>query len=197
MNSTKQLQRFFFANFLQKCQQKEEGAKFRTVFGNTVTDLLTLLGRVDWPAAESCLETISKLSMGFLYNNYIAQTPNVAIKPVPQFVSLTVRNLGRICCRAIDEVKQIGSQPAILPSLKLNTNPDGKPGNSDEDSQCLCGRGYTGLEFMLDCDDCHRWFHGMRAHDISIRTTESYLSNEAQFNPLFINPFMFLLIFCR
>ena len=125
-----------------------------------MTDLLTLLGRVDWPAAESCLETISNLSMGFLYNSYVSQTPKLTSKPVPQFISMMVQNVGRICCRAVDEVKRIKSQPAILPSLKLNSNPKGKPGHLDEDSQCICQRGYTGHEFMLDCDDCHRWFHG-------------------------------------
>ena len=31
--------------------------------------------------------------------------------------------------------------------------------DAGEDADCICAGGYNGA-FMLDCDKCHRWFHG-------------------------------------
>jgi hypothetical protein len=31
---------------------------------------------------------------------------------------------------------------------------------SDEDDTCICNKGFRG-KFMLDCDSCHKWFHGI------------------------------------
>lgn len=36
---------------------------------------------------------------------------------------------------------------------------DGKPIDAEEDANCVCFQGYQG-QFMLDCDRCHKWYHG-------------------------------------
>lgn len=44
-----------------------------------------------------------------------------------------------------------------FPLTRTKTRQAETPG--EEDARCICNKGDFG-SFMLDCDDCHKWFHG-------------------------------------
>ena len=52
-------------------------------------------------------------------------------------------------------------EPLTFPTAKEIVNEEAQPHDAGEDARCFCGRGYNTGEFMLDCDSCHRWFHGV------------------------------------
>jgi PHD-finger len=64
-----------------------------------------------------------------------------------------------LVCRVLQEVKvQDDATPLVFPPPKAAVNPDGTPCDSDEVVMCLCNQRTD--EFMLDCDECHCWYHG-------------------------------------
>jgi cohesin loading factor subunit SCC2 len=81
-----------------------------------------------------------------------------SLRDDPQEVlgALSIHLLGLIAARLRQDIILV-EQGAIFfapPPRKLIEG-----SSEQEDFSCLCGTG-NGQGFMLDCDDCHRWFHG-------------------------------------
>ena len=65
-------------------------------------------------------------------------------------------------------LKKVKGRPVVLPKERklevcwgagVGAGVVGEIG-SDEDTTCVCGRTGRTDRFMLDCDRCHKWFHG-------------------------------------
>lgn len=58
-------------------------------------------------------------------------------------------------------------------------NPNGKPTEAEEDASCIgCNKPPQQGGWMLDCDDCHVWFHGacVGMPEVSLETLSSCFS---------------------
>lgn len=58
---------------------------------------------------------------------------------------------------------QVERSPIIVNkvlSLTIVRNCTGQIKGEEEDASCVCNATDYSGQFMLDCDDCHKWFHG-------------------------------------
>ena len=85
--------------------------------------------------------------------------------------------LGTVISHIRYHIQQTTLHPLIVPSTlqdKSSLNLDGKAGDDGEVVGCFCGDIEMVKDvFMLDCDRCHRWFHGTCV-GIEADTTPSY-----------------------
>ncbi len=130
------------------------------VLENIVDDLLITLNLPEWPAAEIVLQSLHSTLAAVAAKT----TENATIRGC--FVEL----IGKILAKLKQEINLSSESrtslftattttAAKVPICHEGIPPSGKPSDEEEDSSCMCGKGYSG-EFMLDCDECHKWFHG-------------------------------------
>lgn len=146
-----------------------------------VQDLLLLLHLPEWPAAESVLRLLVAQLYRLLYSGQSGDEPSAG-KGQAQLRGVALDLLGQIGAQlrreALQEERDRPASPSAAPPA-----PPAPPTDMDaaEDDSCICQQGYQG-RFMvqssspscpflasrrvasdlgqLDCDDCHRWFHG-------------------------------------
>jgi hypothetical protein len=67
-----------------------------------------------------------------------------------------------LLCRLQDAVVRARDVTVRLPAASATVNLEGKPGEAGEVIGCECQVELDASKaFMLDCDSCHRWFHGI------------------------------------
>ena len=156
---------YLVKSFLQRCQKREEGAEYRPLLVNLVDDLLSSFLMPDWPAAETLLQTLCKALTDDLMraNSEVEEGGRDKDKEAAgksHYLGLALDLLGRICTRLRGVVRQEREHPMVLPDA-VEAIEDALPSDETETVGCPCGRGVIRSQFMLDCDRCHRWFHGM------------------------------------
>ena len=109
-------------------------------------DLINVLNTPEWPAAEYLLYRFSTAFAHIMKND-------------SKFQSLAINFVGAVCAKLKREAVALASAPIVLPDAEREFNPEGKPEDSGEVWGCVCDSKNSG-DFSLDCDRCHRWFHG-------------------------------------
>ncbi|KAL6062556.1 Nipped-B-like protein A (Fragment), variant 2 [Balamuthia mandrillaris] len=136
----------FVQSFVSKCSTREE-ENYRPLLGNFVEDLLHTLNLPEWPASEVLLKVLSSILM----KNLRKESSETNILKM-----LSIDLLGSIAAKVKLVMKQALHWREILPQPVEET----KKGDSMvEDDSCICERRRSD-NFMLDCDKCHKWFHG-------------------------------------
>jgi hypothetical protein len=129
--------------------------------------------RVEWPAAEPLLYALVQL-----FSQHLPSPSGVRLRVATCCCSLSAlhvcfpqeteknRTANSLCihlmglvCKVLQDLKvQDDASPLVFPPPKAAVNPDGTPCDSNEVVMCLCNQRTD--EFMLDCDECHCWYHG-------------------------------------
>ena len=147
---------FFLQSLIGQCTKSENAKELTLFLNNLVDDLLLLLHLPEWPAAEVALQLICKQLSGYLLNTSASK------KKEPGYFSFqSLGILGRVLARVQSVQLETKRNPLVLPEhVDENTIGEGAhPTDAGQVTACACGRGANSVELMLDCDDCHRWFH--------------------------------------
>lgn len=124
--------------------QKNLENDYRPVLENFAHDLLTTVDLPEWPASALLLEVLSASLAAALKGGDHSAVLRLTALDVTGAVVAAFR-----CHRGVSAARL-----ALPPLVDMTDTTEGV-----EDDRCLCGSGY-GSRFMLDCDRCHRWFHG-------------------------------------
>jgi cohesin loading factor subunit SCC2 len=73
--------------------------------------------------------------------------------------AVCIEALGRICSVLSQEIENCRNNPFLLNERSLEFNPEATAKDEIDRFGCPCKK-LSLEEFMLDCDDCHFWFHG-------------------------------------
>jgi hypothetical protein len=151
----------------------------RLVLRRLIDDLLVLLDLPEWPVAETILQRIVVQLVDKLppiAGSGAAESTATSHQSVGGFGSgapgdratalLAVQLIGCMLPRlqlgrayAIDNVLHLPVASTAV-SATDPTFQQGRPTDEGENAICVCGRGAgSGPMFMLDCDECHRWYH--------------------------------------
>jgi hypothetical protein len=68
--------------------------------------------------------------------------------------------LGKISANFSTHLSALRNSTLHLPMTANFLTPEEVDGDREEDTSCICGRSHITNTFMLDCDRCHKWFHG-------------------------------------
>eukprot|EP00741_Cyanophora_paradoxa_P007197 tig00001085_g6963.t1 len=135
---------------VQRCLPDKE---LRGVLEQLMEDALALLGAPEWPAAELLAQE--------LYRALAAVASRRTHEPMLR--SYALEALGDLLARTRELSTALARAPipAALPARPVEPAAGEAAGQGrEEDSRCVCARGYREGEFMLACDRCSRWFHG-------------------------------------
>jgi hypothetical protein len=152
---TQQLVDLFANRFLGRYLRPTSDLEAKVMVGELLEDLHTLAFLPEWPVAADLLGSL------VLRLRHLAMPPRddakTDTKSTDPHRSMALDLLSSVCLELHSHVTEtavheLQLRPRIDVSL-LGDRPDA-PG---EDSSCVCSLPHkTG---MLDCDDCHKWFH--------------------------------------
>jgi cohesin loading factor subunit SCC2 len=147
-----------------RCLERSDDTEAKALLDEFVRDILLVLGRPEWPAAALLVTLLSTILCRRLEKKKPPRTPNDKNDPkadkdelAARLVSLDL--LGQILAALAAQRRMHAEAPLIFPADKEEVDESAQPNDAGEDARCVCGRGYDAT-FMLDCDKCHRWFHG-------------------------------------
>jgi len=148
-----------------RCLDRPDDADAKGLLEEFVRDLLLLLGRPEWPAAPLVLTLLSKLLCRRMERKAevaLSRRDSKDAKAEREEQAarlLSLELLGQVLAAVVAQRKLHADAPLTFPDDKDEVDEAAQPTDAGEDATCVCGRGYDG-GFMLDCDRCHRWFHG-------------------------------------
>jgi len=148
----------FVSLFLQRCSRKDTGSEFRTLLSNLVDDLLTVISCPEWPAAEMLLATLASHLASCLGEK--GGKDGGQKEKDGTYCAYALDVLGRVCMHLRCHLRKCRENPLALSRQATTVNAEGRPDMAGENDTCVCGKGFEEM-FMLDCDQCHRWFHGV------------------------------------
>ena len=165
----------YTAFLLQRCAKKGDdggASEFRPVLYNLIDDLLDVQLLPEYPAAEMLLMALCRsLTHDLLASSSMNKNVNSAGNTkrnnsnIEQtYLTTCMDALGTICSdiafklvaakdNSLEFTKAISAE-AVQCQDVVNPFTD-----SSEVNGCFCGREKSNV-FSLDCDRCHRWFHG-------------------------------------
>ena len=161
-----------FTNFLiQRCAKKGDdggASEFRPILYNLIDDLLDVQLLPDFPAAEMLLmEICRRLTSVLLANSSIIKDKDRGMKKnntnvESTYLTTAMDTIGTICSDIASKLVAAKENPLeftkAVPTADLCQNVD--PFSDEKEiNGCFCGREKSHV-FSLDCDRCHRWFHG-------------------------------------
>ncbi len=163
----------FTAFLISRCAKKGDdggASEFRPILYNLIEDLLEVQLLPEYPAAEMLLMEICRVvSNVLLSNSSIVKDNGVSSKNIEQtYLSTCMDAFGTICSDIASKIvmgkeypleftKALSSDKVLLcQDAVVDSNPFS---DMDEVNGCFCGREKSNV-FSLDCDRCHRWFHG-------------------------------------
>ncbi|CEP02294.1 hypothetical protein PBRA_008878 [Plasmodiophora brassicae] len=138
----------------------------RNVVHDFVDDILKCLFSPEWPVAQYLLHNVLHVMRNFLLNsNYPSAKRIVAIE-------LT----GYVLSHLQPQIASVNADSQIIRQRVTEFNPEGTIlTDATEKIGCECGRGPNPNELMLDCDECHHWFHGSCAQVSFDRMPQSWI----------------------
>ena len=149
------------AQLLQRCARKGEdggASEYRPILANLVDDMLLLLLSPEYPCAGMLLLTFNRsLSNDMLKASSIV--PKTANSPSVEATYLTTAFdvIGKISAASARILAAYKAKPLKISKSEADNKPlkDGVTTNG-----CHCGRPNLMHSFMVNCDDCHTWYHG-------------------------------------
>ena len=154
--------------FTSRCLDRPDDAEHRAALEDFVRDVLVLAGRPEWPAAHMAAERLGTLFCQRLNRDTAkdkgkdrdkgAEARDAASR------TLALDQLGVLLAALFEHKRKHAEAPLVFPAPKEDVDDEAQPNDPGEVSSCICGVAYdassSGERFMLDCDLCHRWFHG-------------------------------------
>eukprot|EP01083_Nonionella_stella_P127189 385302_1 len=130
----------------------KSAATQRDLLHDSVTDWAQLLFQPEWPAAEMLLHQLVEFLNGFLAKKSEKgqSTARLACLDAIGIISVEVKK----------HLKAAADRPVEVSEKVDEVNHEAEPGAMGENAKCICNEGFAEERFMLDCDECHRWFHG-------------------------------------
>ena len=125
---------------------------------NLLDDLFTVQSNPAFPAAAPLLNTFAHQIQAQLFSH-----KNKEQVLEQSYLTLAFDTLGKISSSYAQSIQTVRSDPIRLPLDQSSDDmvcEDANPSNSSEDTRCICNRPHVTNTFMLDCDRCHRWYHG-------------------------------------
>lgn len=150
--SCQQLCDMFIMHLLQRCAKKGEdggASEFRPILSNLIDDLLLILLVPEYPAAEMMLLSIAN---GLSLDLIKASSSNRAL----QAAEATYLNT------AFDALGKIGAAEARIRASHRDTPLKLKVSTrkiEDKTVRCYCQKNLHPDTLVLDCDQCHTWYH--------------------------------------
>ena len=160
----------FIKALTAKCLDRPDEPEHKALLEDFVRDVLVHVGRPEWPAAPLVAERLGtcfcqRLSQGAKERDEGGARLKAKDKRPP-----TRATRRRGCSRSSSSARS--SPPSTstsgstrrrrsLPQAARGGQRRAQPTDEGEVTACVCGVAYDErLGFMLDCDLCHRWFHG-------------------------------------
>eukprot|EP00962_Isochrysis_galbana_P056428 scaffold28390_cov109-Isochrysis_galbana.AAC.4 len=146
------------------CIERSDDTEAKALLDEFVRDMLLVLGRPEWPAAALLVTLLSTILCRRLEKKKLHRTPSDKLDAKGDKDELAARLfsldlLGQILAALAAQRRMHAEAPLLFPADKEEVDVAAQPNDAGEDARCVCGHGYDG-SFMLDCDKCHRWFHG-------------------------------------
>ena len=138
---------------ISQCVEQPQDAEHKTLAEELVRDVLLLFGRPEWPAAALCVKFIGAMLCTLVSPK---EQKTGAEQSAARVFSLDL--LGSVLATVAEQRRKYVEAPLVFPPPR-EVNEEAQPTDAGEDADCICAGGYNG-NFMLDCDKCHRWFHG-------------------------------------
>jgi cohesin loading factor subunit SCC2 len=138
---------------VSQCVEQPQDAEHKALADELVRDVLLLFGRPEWPAAALCVKYIGAMLCNLVRSK---EQKAGAEQSAARVFSLDL--LGSVLATVAEQRRKHAEAPLVFPSSR-EVNEEAQPTDAGEDADCICAGGYNGA-FMLDCDKCHRWFHG-------------------------------------
>ena len=151
---------------VSKCLNRPDEAEYRATLEGFVRDILLLVGRPEWPAAHIVVERLGyllcqKLSTSREGANDTARKSKANQREETAARLVALEQLGGMLALLYAHKRRHAESPLIFPPPKKTFDVAAQPTDEGEVTACLCGQTFSdALGFMLDCDKCHRWFHG-------------------------------------
>ena len=165
----KQYAYYFIITLLERIHSSSKD--IRKILHLLLTDLFTALYLPNWPSAQMLIDILAIQYVKILDDEADKVHSSTILK------NIAIESLGKIITQIkLHDKKRLNSSKSILTlkQRKKEINPNAIPTDQEEDATCICGYlnkdndqstntpniDYS-QEFMLDCDDCHSWFHGI------------------------------------
>lgn len=132
----------FMKSFVAKCSTREEDNDYRQILTNFVEDLLMTINLPEWPASQVVLRVLS----GILLKNVKKDSKESTV-----LKTFSIEILGNVTAKVKKEMALAQQWMEVLP---------GQTQDKDDSVSCICNTRHDDGQFMLDCDECHKWFHG-------------------------------------
>lgn len=124
---------------------------YHSIVVELVTDIVTVLCLPEWPAAALLARILTQALLPVARKQLEVSDVSVQV--------LAVDLLGTLGSTMQSVVVSSQKDQLVIPERRHDVSLSAKPTDEGEDALCICGKGAADT-FMLDCDDCHRWFHG-------------------------------------
>jgi cohesin loading factor subunit SCC2 len=156
---------------VKQCVDQPQDPEHKTLAEELVRDVLLLFGRPEWPAATLCVKYIGVLLCNAVRKKDQKTTDQSREQVAARVFSLDL--LGPVLAAVAEQRQKHVDKPLEFPAPR-EVDEAAQPTDEGENAQCICNGGYNG-NFMLDCDQCHRWFHGKC---VGVSETEEELPEE-------------------
>jgi len=142
---------------------------------NVVDDLLLTHTHPSFPASILLLKTFSStIAMhAFQYNSKSSRTIEAS------YLTTCFDILGKISANFSTHLSALRNSTLHLPMTDIFLTPPDAD-TCKEDTSCICGRAHITNTFMLDCDRCHKWFHGSCVKIRKDEIPETWVCDECQ-----------------
>eukprot|EP00592_Proboscia_alata_P008805 CAMPEP_0194364154 /NCGR_PEP_ID=MMETSP0174-20130528/12062_1 /TAXON_ID=216777 /ORGANISM="Proboscia alata, Strain PI-D3" /LENGTH=1887 /DNA_ID=CAMNT_0039138029 /DNA_START=35 /DNA_END=5698 /DNA_ORIENTATION=- len=158
------------AQILQRCSRRSsDGAsEFRPILFNLVEDLLAVQLHPEYPGSETFLSSLCRGLTNDLLRCTSGGSGNTPSKNgtsslEPTYIATAMDVLGKIASSTAYQLRVHKENPfdPLGKSTQVSESAAAAPINDEgEKNKCFCGRERLVDTFMLDCDNCHSWFHG-------------------------------------
>lgn len=139
----------FYSMILKK--QGSADAEVKLVLGSLVQDLLLVIFLPEWPAADLVLYQVCLMLVSSL------KREDASV----DFKCSAIDQLGVIDAELYNMERETEDKPLKWqPKRAVDSQTAANPFEQGEQIACPCMNHEVQDRFMLDCDECHCWFHG-------------------------------------
>ncbi|GMH83028.1 hypothetical protein TrVE_jg528 [Triparma verrucosa] len=149
---------YFVNQLLSRTNKKslETTNPFKHILTNFVDDLLSIQTHAMFPSAIVFLKQFSATIAIHLFK---ARDKSSTMEP--SYLNVCFETLGKIAANFATHMVVLRTNPLRIPlNEDQEVDADAKPEAATENTKCICNRPHITNTFMLDCDGCHKWFHG-------------------------------------
>ncbi|GMH57531.1 hypothetical protein TL16_g02407, partial [Triparma laevis f. inornata] len=149
---------YFVNQLLSRTNKKslETTNPFKNILTNFIDDLLSIQTHAMFPSAIVFLKQFSATIAIHLFK---ARDKTSMLEP--SYLNVCFETLGKIAANFATHTVVLRTNPLRIPlNVCQPVDADANPEAATEDTRCICNRPHITNTFMLDCDGCHKWFHG-------------------------------------